>query len=338
MKAHALRIGKAISAALFVLLLSMVGLKNALAQNQVTTLQHEGNISAFYGINAFAEAHTAAIDGDTITLSSGNFNSCNITKAITLHGAGCVSDTLGITPTTVLGNFYLSIPNDSLSLIVEGIYLNGTVSVNTPLYNAAFLRCNISAIGSWDYNGEMHNVQFNNCLIESATVNSFNNNVVFLNCVVNTLNNWYVSQTAPSVLVFNSIIKTHYINSQYNLYLYNCIIGNANTVYGTYAGNCIQVGSAFQNSVQAMDCIAVDSYSDVFENWDGTFSFDADFSLKEEIATSFLGSDGTEVGIFGGIYPYNPRPSYLILYRCNVAGRTTIDNKLSVDVEVITGD
>ena len=188
--------------------------------------------------------------------------------------------------------------------------------------------------------GWMYNVQFNNCLIGTATINSFNNNVVFLNCVVNSFYNASPTNgSAPSVLIYNSIIKANNSNNnQYNLYLYNCIVANANKIYGTYAGNCIQVGSVFQNSVQAMDCITIDSYSDVFENWDGTFAFDADFSLKEDVTTSFLGSDGTEVGIFGGMYPYNPRPNYLILYRCNVAGRTTIDEKLSVDIEVITGD
>ena len=123
MRFNSLQFGKAISAALFVLLLSLAGMTKAFAQTQVATLQHEGNISAFYGPSALAVAHDAAIDGDTITLSSGNFNfqSCTITKAITLHGAGCVSDTLGITPTTVSGNYYIRIPNDSLSFTVEGV-------------------------------------------------------------------------------------------------------------------------------------------------------------------------------------------------------------------------
>ena len=54
MRFNSLQFGKAISAALFVLLLSLAGMTKAFAQTQVATLQHEGNISAFYGPSALA--------------------------------------------------------------------------------------------------------------------------------------------------------------------------------------------------------------------------------------------------------------------------------------------
>ena len=65
------------------------------------------------------------------------------------------------------------------------------------------------------------------------------------------------------------------------------------------------------------------------------FSFDERYILKEEIATSFLGSDGTEVGIHGGMFPFDTRPSYMVVKKCNVANKSTIDGKLSVDIEVM---
>ena len=63
---------------------------------------------------------------------------------------------------------------------------------------------------------------------------------------------------------------------------------------------------------------------------------DEQFILKDEIATGFLGGDGTQVGIYGGMLPYSNRPTYMVLKRCNVASRSTIDGKLSVDIEVVT--
>ena len=60
------------------------------------------------------------------------------------------------------------------------------------------------------------------------------------------------------------------------------------------------------------------------------------FILKDEIATGFLGGDGTQVGIYGGMLPYSNRPTYMVLKRCNVANKSTIDGKLSVDIEVVT--
>ena len=71
-------ISKRVMITLFVLLLSVVGTKNTFAQNQVAILQHNDTLSAFYGPDALSAAHTAASDGDIITLSSGNFNGCTL--------------------------------------------------------------------------------------------------------------------------------------------------------------------------------------------------------------------------------------------------------------------
>ena len=91
MKVRSLHFGKAISAALFVLLLSVAGMKNALAQTLVATLKHGDNISFYYGANALVDAHEDAETGDIITLSSGTFTTPNwFSQAITWGGAGCV--------------------------------------------------------------------------------------------------------------------------------------------------------------------------------------------------------------------------------------------------------
>jgi len=47
MKTKSLQLGKAMSAALFVLLLMVAGAKNVLAQTQVATLQHGDEMTAF---------------------------------------------------------------------------------------------------------------------------------------------------------------------------------------------------------------------------------------------------------------------------------------------------
>ncbi len=346
MKLNTLQFGKAMSAALFVLLLSVAGMKNALAQTQVATLQHNDSISAFYGMNALVEAHAAAADGDIITLSSGTFTKTNITKAITLHGAGCTSDTLGITPTFVAGDFNIEVLNTTSFLAIEGICFQGTIIYKRQLYHAKFIKCNFSSIlnngVSGVEGGGLRDVQFIDCLIGNIRVASSTNSVSIINCAIGSLRSLYYGGT--SFNVYNSVIKIAKAESNTNsnqMYLYNCIVGSTiagSTLAESSAYNCIVIGTVFSSSVQTFNCMSVDSYSEVFESFDGTFSFDADYSLKEEIATSFLGNDGREVGIYGGAMPYNPRPSYLILNRCNVANRSTIDGKLSVDIEVITSE
>lgn len=72
-------------------LLVLALLTGTLAQAQTSlmaTLNHEGTISTFYGARALQQAHQAAASGDVITLSSGTFQAENITKAVTVRGAG----------------------------------------------------------------------------------------------------------------------------------------------------------------------------------------------------------------------------------------------------------
>lgn len=350
MKLNSLQFGKAMSAALLVLLLVVVGSKKALAQNEVATLEHGDEMSAYYGTNALVEAHNAAVDGDIITLSSGTFTSINITKAITLHGAGYSTDTLGITPTCISGNFNIEVPNDSIYLVIEGIRFQGDITYRDQLHYAKFIKCCMNSLNRYTgpYNDSPHgrmvnDVQIINCQFNVvAEICTQNNSVTIINCAINDLSHqsyWGVWIWSSNLNIYNSIIGQIRGDGCYNLY--NCIVHpHANSAYGQltngYAYNCIEIGSVFSNAVYTFDCMSADSLSEVFESFDGTFSTNTDFHLKEEIATTFMGNDGSEVGIFGGMRPYNPRPSYLILNRCNVASRSTIDGKLSVDIEVIS--
>lgn len=337
METRKLQFGKVMCTALLMLLMTIAGMKNAFAQKQVAVLQHNGEISAFYGINAFVQAHNAATEGDTITLSSGTFNGCNISKAITLHGAGMMSDTLGVERTEIINNYWCSINiKDNVEfLIVEGIYFNMHIDLYRDLHHAIFTKCYFLDFRySRDANVYYYyDVVFNNCVMDYCLVRSASDNLVFNNCVLNSFHNTS-GASSPAISIYNSIIIPTEVDKT-NLYLYNCIIcGNASHMQNQYASKCIAIGETFPDSMTALDCMTASSFDDVFETWDGTFAIDADYSLKEDIATSFLGSDGKQVGIYGGLMPYNPRPTYMRPYRCNVAGFTTTDGHLNVGVEV----
>lgn len=333
MKFDSLHLKRALSAALFVLLLSVVGTKNALAQNQVAVLQHNDTIKAYYGIDALVQAHAEAADGDTITLSSGNFHSCTITKAITLHGAGCTSDTLGITPTYISYNCTINILNQSDCLTIQGVFFQDEVYYGQ-LYHADFIKCIIGALRQSTSSGvpvHLENLRIINCLIGTAYIYP---NIYDGVSIINSAIGNFSCPTNYTVSLFNSYFRQA-SNPSNNLYLYNCIVSkDINYVGNSYAYNCIEIGSAFHNSVQTFNCMHAETFSEVFETFDGTFSFDSDFHLKEEVANTFLGNDGSEVGIYGGAMPYAPRPTYMRPYRCGVSGITTTDGYLNVEVEV----
>jgi hypothetical protein len=97
---------------LFLTMVALVVATLSYAQNSLlATLSHDGDITTFYGASALKQAHEAAEHGDVITLSSGTFTSTDITKAITLRGAGWKFDVANHKEPTILsGDFTINIP------------------------------------------------------------------------------------------------------------------------------------------------------------------------------------------------------------------------------------
>ena len=360
MQTKSLQLKRALSAALFVLLLCVAGTKIALAQNQVATLQHNDTITGvFYGQNAFVSAHSAAVNGDIITLSSGTFAApSEIVKAITIHGAGCGFDSITqIMPTIISGDF--SLRSGSSSTSFEGISLIGNIA-GVSANNIVFVKCTINKIlptSGYYTSFNNYNWQFINCIIKdfvsyrsasglSGTSYYYFLGMSIINSVVrftsfNNLDAYNPTTINNSIVLFNngqaSNSNARAIN---NIVVYNSII---TTVSGHTVSNCtffncisIETGetSLFEGQT-AQNVMTVDGYDDVFETFDGTVTYDNIYQLKNDIATGFLGHDGTEVGIYGGVMPYKTRPNYMIMKNCTVAGRTNEDNKLSVEIELL---
>ena len=321
---------------MFVLLVCVAGTAKSLAQTQVATLQHGEETTAFYGVNAFVEAHEAAESGDIITLSSGNFVPTDITKGITLRGAGCTVDTVaGTLPTIIGGEFTFTMEEESDFLSIEGILFTNTVHYGYA-ESPVFTRCNFTSIDN-SGSGWMSNAQFINCYI-----NYFYHGEVygtqFINCVV--WGAWSITNNTPATFV-NSILNGTAVYE--GLLATNSIIVDGYWFSSTCSFiNCIGLfASNWFGDGYAINCATYYDYDEVFESFTGftdDYTFDSfleQFILKDEIATGFLGTDGTQVGIHGGPIPYSPYPNYMVRSNVTVAPRSTIDGQLNIEVEVI---
>ena len=351
MQTRNLQLKRVLSVALFVLLLNVVGTKNALAQNQVATLQHNDTITGvYYGQDAFSSAYNAAVSGDVITLSGGTFVGCNILKPITIHGAGCAYDsTTNVLPTVISGNIILYFYNcNTCSATIEGVNFIGTITLgggsssfsNYQHYyanNISFCKCFINSIVS-HFNYERWNNRFVNCIINSFSSGDFRN-TYFINSVVK-FTDYIHNDINACNSINNSIVLFDNGLSINNLIAYNSIFVTVSdhTVSNNSFFNTIDIQtgetSLFEGQT-TQNVMVVNNYSDVFETFDGTISNNNIYQLKSSIATSFLGQDGTEVGIYGGIMPYKTRPSYMILKNCHVAGQTDENQKLNVEMELL---
>ncbi len=333
--------------------MSLIGFNHVAAQSSlIATLSHENDVKVFYGASALKEAHEAAVGGDVITLSSGTFNSVNITKAITLRGAGMAVDTVNnVMPTILSGDFTISESDSIHNLTMEGLYHNGNMRYSGKLDRAQFIRCRFYVVDS--SSSSFSNCSFLNCRIASL-FSCYGYGNMFCNCIIEDIYFNYYGQnvtnlsTYGSGLFYNCVLNIDGSNPQSmctsKSSFENCIlIYDATTrilVSGTSAYNCLVVGTTndiFANVPNNTNKV-VSLYSDVFKTYKTMQSIanndDETFELTEEAKAKYLGLDGTQVGIYGGAIPYNTTPAIPKITKCNVAAKSTVDGKLSVDVEV----
>ena len=163
----------------------------------LATLSHEGTISTFYGAGALRAAHAAAADGDIITLSSGSFVSTDITKGITLRGAGMeVNSEVHGEPTIISGDFSINIPEETTErLTIEGIYHNATIGVSKRLENATFLKNRFRIFAS-NQAETIKNATFIHCRISERLSLMADCSAACVNCII--MNPLTVSQSTSN--------------------------------------------------------------------------------------------------------------------------------------------
>lgn len=323
----------------------------------IATLFHDGDIKTFYGTDALRSAHAAAVHGDVITLSSGSFTATNITKAVTLRGAGMEYDSISVTePTIISGSFSIQIASDSTlqnnNLVMEGIYHNaaGVITVNGSLKNPQFVKCRLyeimcSSIGT---SGYMYYANFINCVI-AYEVNFYSSgSATFVNCYVYDME-YYSSNSTASAEFQNCVVKDSNFSNVRNAVFRNCFLfatasssSTLNILPSTsQAYNCVALSATSSTNIFANQSNTTNtqasSFSDVFKTWTGSSlaNFKTErLELTDAAKTKYLGSDGTQIGIYGGSIPFDPRPSNPQITKLNVASKSTADGKLSVDIEV----
>lgn len=320
---------------LFVAVMAMFATTAKAQSSLLATLNHEGTISTFYGTNALQQAHAAAADGDVITLSSGTFQSVNITKVVTLRGAGMVLDAATQTEPTVLANeFSINIPDETTQrLTIEGIYTNQTVTINK-LKNAMFLKDRFRQI-SLPSSGYGKDLTFIHCRITEGYYgnSNYNNSAVFQNCLVRGMRGKnYIFNNCLFLDTNSSSSNSHCEYSEYR----NCIILNSSDTYSssTYYNNLYCKSFDYTKFYVTNNTnVEVAKDNEAIKNLFG-YSDDNEYKLTEAAKALIKGSDGTEVGVYGGSLPYDPTPTNPQISKFNVAAKTTADGKLSVDIEV----
>ncbi len=313
------------------------------AQQRLATLNHNDTIRTFYGQSALSQAHAAAVNGDIIMLSSGLFDAIEITKAVTIRGSGMWPiDSLNIENTVISGNMTLNVPYDSLhNLEIEGMKFISYINFKQAT-NPVFRKCRMTSSWSKINNGTMNGAQFYHCVLNSYNGNGLTG-TQFINSVI-------LSLSAPSTLM-NCVAEVYYSSTLNGMTVYNSIIYYESPC-GSYTGDDYNSSSCYYSvGINKSSCgynnryfdvtnvinhhlINKYDYNQVFKYFNGTYSEGMSFELQDDIATTILGDDSTQVGIYGGQFPFDP-VVHPVIGGCHVARRTNADMKLEVSIDLI---
>lgn len=293
---------------------------NAQSSTQVATLKHDSTLMAFYGSNAFVDACNAADTGDVITLSKGVYNPPTIRKKLTIRGVGMEDDGTQVTGTC-------SIYADSINM--EGLYFTDLLHFRSNCY--VYLS-HVSVKRFYSDNQNYVRGAVNNCRM--ANISNSNVNITYVNSSL---------QDCPSFFgtCINCIVKGDNLQGIYE----NCILEPLSSKYSIFAGstttsgNCVvynpnnyRISGGINTNLRIVN-------SGLFKDFQAisytSVSFQS-YELTDSAKTAYLGSDSTQVGLYGGFLPFTkyfiPRISQL-----SVSRSTTADGKLSVSVTIDEG-
>lgn len=333
----------------------------AYAQTEVqsATLQQKDKTTVYYGPAAFVDAFNAVKDSaDIITLSSGTFRATTVNKSVTIYGAGFeLNEEKGIYPTVIddfkVMHIITSDPEDPTiqtknkidGIHIEGIrmyrILFGDYYNETVLSNLTLKRCFFERLA---FNNGHDN--------ESATTT--NTNVI--NCVISS---FYVDTYSNNFAIYNSIINQLYGNDEPNsLLVKNCILFAANRPVGTFKDNIMlysgqiigtnEKSSYYEKNI-TREAILFDLVSDANkkDNWTGktdiaifgaeigqAYNPQLTYAIKADAAKTYIGTDGTPVGLYGGYYPFTKTPSTPQIVSKAIDVQSTVDGKLKVSIKV----
>ena len=311
---------------------------------QKVALNRNGTTEIYGGSDPFSDAYSAASAGDTIYLPGGNLPyPAVIDKSLVIIGAGHYPNTTLATNRTVL-NGNLSINESADNLHLEGIEITGTLvfSNNHKVDGVVIKRCRINAI---TYYGNRTNPCINNtireCIIDAhvdfsnAKYSLFSNNIVG-----STINNGIEIGISNNILFYNGY------SGVFNN-IDNSSISN-NIITQQYGMNYIHNGcelSTFSNNIFAGvppvgSNTFTSNYNDVaiaglFVNQTGNaFDYTHDYNLVS--SGTYLGNDGKQVGIYGGLFQYKDSalPVNPNIVSKTIAPQTNAGGELNIQVQV----
>ena len=363
---------KTIIAAAIILVFGSMGLH----AQELIAVEHLNGNSEFYSRIDTAIAHSR--NGDRVYVPGTplmNIGTLIINKRLKITGAGINPDSSMATGISNLtGNIIIVSGADSGSL--EGISLNGNITFGTShndqhVSTYCISRCNFNEL-MLSFNGSDTTTSFmmvRECIIRGAVFGGYSNSI-FRNNILQVQVNYFtgalflnnaflydnvgtISENVRNTTFSNNIFKNSCVarsanwsnppTCSYDNNYSNNLLNNTLTFgwSGGWGGwNCSSdparngIGNLSENLEYVNDTL-------IYQNASGnTYTFHNNYHLKINSPGKNAGTDGTDIGIYGGNPPFKDgsMPSNPHIRYKNVAGTTNTNGTLNIHFKVAAQD
>jgi len=335
----------------FIISILTVGTFSANAQfSTIMVCSPDGNTCAPYDYLDSALTHAA--DGDYIYLPGGNFSITDpIDKEVHIIGAGYQPDSAQVTTISYI-NGDIRLDDSCNGSSFEGFKLQGDFVATCPLYYLTFRRVQCGNIRIANGNttdpfspaytyGNVNNTLIDACVF-SGNINLGTNSY---KGTINVIRNSFLNYATYTT---NSLLKNNILNHPAGFsgsLVYNSTINNNVVGYygisgsGNVANNNIKIGGTYV--VSGTGSVDNNTYNQTTAQTFQTatslaFDFTKDYSIRATSPGHLGGTDGTDVGIYGGATPWKPGgiPSNPHFVQKSVSNAPDEDGQLQIQFKV----
>ena len=313
---------------------------------QLATLQHGDKTTIFSGPDAFVAAYNAAADSlDIITLSSGIFNAPGtISKQIRVYGAGYTTDSITGTKPTIIRRSIILKHRDTVN--EDGYDVKAGIKVDNSYFEGLHFDYHVDL---YDNTLEIKNVTFKRCNVGNVNIYTSTENVNFINCVVRGSYYGYGSGDCKhnNLYITNGSFSNLLSGFAGSIYIDHCVCNSVSSA--AYVQNSVILNSLVSSSISESNIFVKSIPSDVTQNkesWanvplqsifvEGTYENDKWLNYGGSILkypNKYIGNDGTQVGLYGGLYPFGRIPSTPRIVESSIDTKTSVDGKLKVSIK-----
>ena len=346
------------------ILIILIVSKYSEAQNLVA-VHHNGQPSFYTQVT---DAVSNAQNGDTIYIPGGSYpiGELEIKKELHLFGVGHNPDSSKATSYTLLtGDIFLL--NGASKTEIVGIKLSsgqygGMIFLGSPFYtdstklnNCQIRKCNLSQIAfenDFGLTGRFSNNVISENIIGAITNNSGPVSGNDGNIISNNVISGGVANIGGSNVISNNIflLTTNPISGaiqsviQSNIFLVSCCYTDGSSNQSNLISNnlfvtTINIFSSATNTVQ--NNYYSQGSSSIFVNLIGTsFSYSSNYDLISTSIGNNAGADGTDIGIYGGLYPWKEGsiPTNPHIQSKTISSNTDASGNLPLSIKVVAQD